>query len=293
VRILSFDTSTERLQVALLQDGEVACERSLDANADLNATHVALAMPIKARQSEQFGPGAALPPPRGRMSRTPRKVAPRQEIVTALLPMIDSALLEVGWDKTSLDCIVVGIGPGSFTAIRTGVVTARTLAQALKLPLVPVSLLETYASLCQLPCAVVLAAGKEHCFAAAYTKSSDSGQIGAPAYVEAAKLGLWLAACERWAVSKSLFETLASPERVLLELPDVKNIATRQGQIGWNRLSLTMSAKPDSDSQAETGSVAIRARLHKLFPYSAVLPLYLRNPSITLKASITPASHAT
>ena len=57
--------------------------------------------------------------------------ADRQHAVSMLMPGIDEIVNEARWDKRQLDCLVVGQGPGSFTGIRTAVVTARTLAQGL------------------------------------------------------------------------------------------------------------------------------------------------------------------
>ena len=48
-------------------------------------------------------------------------------------------------DLQHLDCIAVACGPGGFTSTRLGVVTARTLAQQLNIPLFGISSLAAYA----------------------------------------------------------------------------------------------------------------------------------------------------
>ena len=59
-----------------------------------------------------------------------------------LLPMIADMLDMAEVDKHELTAIAVAAGPGSFTGLRIGASTAKGMAQALSIPIVPVSTLE-------------------------------------------------------------------------------------------------------------------------------------------------------
>lgn len=56
-----------------------------------------------------------------------------------LLPLIDEMTKEVNWQPSDLNRVVVAKGPGSYTGVRIGVTTAKTLASTLNIELVAVS----------------------------------------------------------------------------------------------------------------------------------------------------------
>lgn len=56
-----------------------------------------------------------------------------------LLGRLEEALAEIGAGRRDLTGVVVGTGPGSFTGLRIGLATAKTIAYALGIPIVGVS----------------------------------------------------------------------------------------------------------------------------------------------------------
>jgi tRNA threonylcarbamoyladenosine biosynthesis protein TsaB len=56
-----------------------------------------------------------------------------------LLQHLDELLTETGNSRRDLTAVVVGTGPGSFTGLRIGLATAKTIAYALNVPIVGVS----------------------------------------------------------------------------------------------------------------------------------------------------------
>ena len=62
-----------------------------------------------------------------------------------LTPLIDSVIREAGLVRQDVSAIAVGAGPGPFTGLRVGLVTARTLALALDVPVYAVCTLDVLA----------------------------------------------------------------------------------------------------------------------------------------------------
>ena len=90
-----------------------------------------------------------------------------------LLPLLERALSEAGWGKSSLDRLGVGVGPGSFTGLRVGIALAEGLSVGLDRPLIGVGSLMAMAAgaLAERPhgpCCALLDARREELFAAVY-----------------------------------------------------------------------------------------------------------------------------
>jgi tRNA threonylcarbamoyladenosine biosynthesis protein TsaB len=62
-----------------------------------------------------------------------------------LVPAIAALLLRHGLEKRALELIAVASGPGSFTGLRVAIATAKGLAEAFAIPVVPVSVLQAVA----------------------------------------------------------------------------------------------------------------------------------------------------
>jgi tRNA threonylcarbamoyl adenosine modification protein YeaZ len=191
----------------------------------------------------------------------------RQDISRFLLPEIDKGIASAGWSKADIDCIVVGQGPGSFTGIRSSVVTARTLAQALDLPCLGISLFDCYAQRLPMPADIVLKAGLQQVFHAAYGKGPEPVLTQEPTFLPVSELSQVMSATCGHYIEPSLQEALIEPSCQVL--PGLGNIATSQAKIAESKLSLS-------------GAESNRDRLKEKFSWQVVEPLYVRNPSVTV-----------
>jgi tRNA threonylcarbamoyladenosine biosynthesis protein TsaB len=95
-----------------------------------------------------------------------------------LLGLLGECMQSAGWQRTDLQKVCVGVGPGSFTGLRVGIALAQGLALGLGLPLVGVPSLAALAragagvSAADVLCPIVDAHRGEF-FAAAYTANGE------------------------------------------------------------------------------------------------------------------------
>jgi tRNA threonylcarbamoyladenosine biosynthesis protein TsaB len=95
----------------------------------------------------------------------------RPNHASRLLGLIEEVLAVSGVGWPDISRLAVGVGPGGFTGLRIGIATARALAQAQRLPVVPVSSLAALALGAEVPGRMVvpvLDARRGEVFVAAY-----------------------------------------------------------------------------------------------------------------------------
>ena len=104
----------------------------------------------------------------------------RRTLSTRLMGELDGLLTRNGLTLADLSGLAVGLGPGSFTGVRVGVTTAKTLAQVTGLPLVGVGTLDAYAAAWAAPgdlsLAVVLPSRRGEVYAAVYKGGERLGE---------------------------------------------------------------------------------------------------------------------
>jgi tRNA threonylcarbamoyl adenosine modification protein YeaZ len=101
-----------------------------------------------------------------------------------LTPAIEQVLTDAGADMRDLDAVVTGLGPGPFTGLRVGVVTAAALGDARGLPVVGVCSLDAVGSGAR---TVVTDARRKEIYWATYAADGsrvDGPSVDRPADVE-------------------------------------------------------------------------------------------------------------
>jgi tRNA threonylcarbamoyladenosine biosynthesis protein TsaB len=162
-----------------------------------------------------------------------------------LVPQIAALLARHNLSKTDIDAFIVVSGPGSFTGLRVGLAAIKALAEILRKPIVPVSLLELVATAIRTPGKVVavLDGGRGEVFLGAYQIAGELVQV-----------------LREELLSKSDFlleardSTVATPDPTLtatardgglsvatVEAPTVAMIA----RFGWKKLQAGATVLPD------------------------------------------------
>lgn len=72
----------------------------------------------------------------------------RMSHLRELVNLADQVIKEAGIEKSSITHVACSVGPGSFTGIRIGVTTARTIAQVLGVKCISISSLEIFKEYC-------------------------------------------------------------------------------------------------------------------------------------------------
>lgn len=101
-----------------------------------------------------------------------------------LTPAITAVLADAGLAMRDLDAVVTGLGPGPFTGLRVGVVTAAAIADARGLPVVGVCSLDAVGSGAR---TVVTDARRKEVYWTAY--DADGRRVDGPAVVRPEELG--------------------------------------------------------------------------------------------------------
>jgi tRNA threonylcarbamoyladenosine biosynthesis protein TsaB len=174
------------------------------------------------------------------------------------LETIDRVMREVGWERSTLTRVAVGIGPGSFTGVRVGIAIAEGISSGLNIPLIGIGSLKAMAagvpdSDARVRCPV-LDARRNELFVAAY--GSDGQERLAP----------------------QLFTRDAALERLTQLLgakPVLLGVLSREIAEEQDRLDSELTAYPSA------ACVALAA-VHEAPPTEAVLPLYIRDADVTL-----------
>ncbi|MFC9689736.1 tRNA (adenosine(37)-N6)-threonylcarbamoyltransferase complex dimerization subunit type 1 TsaB [Kribbella sp. NPDC056951] len=217
-----------------------------------------------------------------------------------LAPAIAAALAEAGCTARDLTRIAVGVGPGPFTGLRVGLVTARTMADVLGIEVAGVCSLDILAhqSPLQLPVAVATDARRKEIYWALYDGPAPDGSrrrlegpavdkpaavahvlsglpvIGRGAVLYGDLLGIPAAEAPADAPTNNTPPTGASPS------PRSEAVAT--SVTGDGLAAAPSSPSPQSVSEYPSAEVLARGVALGILEVVAPDPLYLRRPDVTL-----------
>jgi tRNA threonylcarbamoyl adenosine modification protein YeaZ len=90
-----------------------------------------------------------------------------------LMPHVLRALAEAGRSLSEVDAVVCGVGPGPFTGLRAGMVTAAALGHSLNVPVHPVCSLDAIAAEVDGPVLVATDARRKELYWACYSEMGE------------------------------------------------------------------------------------------------------------------------
>ncbi|APU17591.1 MULTISPECIES: tRNA (adenosine(37)-N6)-threonylcarbamoyltransferase complex dimerization subunit type 1 TsaB [Actinoalloteichus] len=187
-----------------------------------------------------------------------------------LTPLISSAVQTAGRTLADLDVIACGVGPGPFTGLRVGMVTAAALGDALDRPVYPVCSLDAVRAACVAEPATQAESGSG--------SAADAHSVGSLLVVsDARRRELYWARYDADGV-RTHGPEVAAPDALAERLPDldVAALAGPQASQAAERFALPVHATT-GPTPLGLALVAAEAALAQRSP-EPLVPLYLRRP---------------
>jgi tRNA threonylcarbamoyladenosine biosynthesis protein TsaB len=162
-----------------------------------------------------------------------------------LVPQIAALLAKHRLTKADLEVFIVVSGPGSFTGLRVGLAAIKALAEILKKPIVPVSLLEVVAvaSLAQGKVGAALDAGRGDVYFGAYEITGETVQALQEQLLSKAE---FLSAAREFTIITPDPNWSAAAEEVGLPVFAVEGPSTEMiTRLGWKKLQAGETVSPE------------------------------------------------
>lgn len=189
-----------------------------------------------------------------------------------LLELIDTALAEAGGTRADLTGVVVGRGPGPFTGLRVGLVTARTIAAVLGLELHGICSLDALAHEALADAGALLADG------GSATDAAPEGERSVGVALDARRREVYWARYRRTAAGELIREAgpaVAPPAEAAQALQGCDQLVGSGAALYPELLAATSPLEHVDAGHLILAAAAARARGEDL---ASTEPLYLREP---------------